>query len=41
MEKKMETVADFIYLGSKITEEGDAAMPLEDACFLKGKLGQT
>ena len=29
-----ETVTDFIFLGSKIT----AAMKLEAACFLKGKL---
>ena len=37
----VETVSDFIFLGSKITVDGDAAMPLEDAYFLKGKLGQT
>ena len=29
--EKMETVADFIFLGSKIT----AAMKLKDACFWK------
>ena len=32
--EKMETVADFIFLGSKIT----AAMKLKDACSLEGKL---
>ena len=32
--EKMETVADFIFLGSKITAEGDA-------CSLEEKLWQT
>ena len=34
----METVADFIFLGSKITAYGDAAMKLKDACSLEEKL---
>ena len=39
----VETVADFIFLGSKITADGDAAMKLKDAPFklnysLEGKL---
>ena len=34
----METVTDFIFLGSKITEMVTAAMKLQDACSLKGKL---
>ena len=34
----METVADFIFLGSKITAEGDVAMKLKDAYSLEGKL---
>ena len=34
----METVRDFIFLGSKITEDGDAAMKLKDACSLEEKL---
>ena len=34
---KMETVAGFIFLGSKIT----AAMKLKDTCFLEEKLWQT
>ena len=34
-----ETVADFIFEGSKITADGDtAAMKLKDACSLEGKL---
>ena len=33
-----ETVSDFIFLGSKITADGDAAMKLKDACSLEGKL---
>ena len=38
---KVETVVDFIFLGSKITVDGDcshAAMKLKDACFLEGEL---
>ena len=34
----METVSDFIFLGSKITADGDAAMKLKDAYSLEGKL---
>ena len=34
----VETVADFIFLGSKITAEGDAAMKLKDAYSLEEKL---
>ena len=34
----METVADFIFMGSKITEDGIAAMILKDACSLEGML---
>ena len=34
----METVTDFIFLGSKITADGDAAMKLKDACSLEEKL---
>ena len=33
-----ETVADFIFLGSKITADGDATMKLKDAYSLEGKL---
>ena len=33
-----ETVRDFIFLGSKITADGDCAMKLKDACFLEEKL---
>ena len=36
-----ETVSDFIFLGSKITADGDAAMKLKDACSLEGKLWPT
>ena len=34
----METVTDFIFLGSKITADGDCSMKLKDACSLEGKL---
>ena len=34
----METVTVFIFLGSKITADGDAAMKLKDACSLGEKL---
>ena len=33
----METVTDFIFLGSKITADGDC-MKLKDACSLEEKL---
>ena len=33
-----ERVADFIFLGSKITADGDCAMKLKDAYPLEGKL---
>ena len=32
------TVADFIFLGSKITADGDCSYELKDAYFLEGKL---
>ena len=34
----METVDDFIFLGSKSLQMLTAAMKLKDACFLKEKL---
>ena len=34
----LETVADFIFLGSKITADGDCSMKLKDAYSLEGKL---
>ena len=34
----VETVANFIFLGSKITADGVAAMKLKDAYSLEGKL---
>ena len=37
----MEIVWDFIFLGSKITADGDAAMKLKDAYSLEGKLWPT
>ena len=37
----METVTDFIFLGSKITANGDSAMKLKDACSLEEKLWPT
>ena len=37
----METVSEFIFLGSKITADGIAAMKLKDAYSLEGKLWPT
>ena len=37
----METVTDFISLGSKITADGDWAMKLKNTCSLDEKLWQT
>ena len=37
----VETVADFIFLGSKITADGDYSMKLKDVCSLEEKLWQT
>ena len=34
----VETVSDFIFLGSKITADGDYTMKLKDAYSLAGKL---
>ena len=34
----VETVADFIFLGSKITADSDCTMKLKDAYSLEGKL---
>ena len=36
--ERVETVSDFIFWGSKITADGDAAMKLKDAYSLEGKL---
>ena len=37
----METVTDFIFLGSKITADGTAAIKLKDTSSLEEKLWQT
>ena len=37
----METVRDFIILGSKITADGDCSVKLKDACSLEEKLWAT
>ena len=34
----VKTVADFIFLGSKVTADGDCTMKLKDACSLEEKL---
>ena len=34
----VETVADFTFLGSQITADGDYSMKLKDAYSLEGKL---
>ena len=36
--EKMETVADFIFLGSKVMQTITVAMKLKDACSLEEKL---
>ena len=35
---KVETVADFIFLGSKITADGDCSHEIKDICSLEEKL---
>ena len=37
----VETVSDFIFLGSKITADGDCSHKLKDAYSLEGKLWST
>ena len=37
-EETVETVSDFIILGSKITEDGDCSHDLKDAYSMEGKL---
>ena len=37
----VETVSDFIFLGSKITADGDCSMKLKDAYSLEEKLWPT
>ena len=36
--EKVEAVTHILFLGSKITADGDCSRKLEDACFLEGKL---
>ena len=37
----VETVSDFIFLGSKITADGDFSHEIKDVCYLEEKLSQT
>ena len=37
----MKTMGDFIFLGSKITADGDCSQEMKDACFLEEKLWPT
>ena len=39
--EKVETVIDFIFLGSKITADHDCSHQIKDACSLEEKLWQT
>ena len=39
--EKVETVADFIFLGSKTIADNDPTMKLKDVCSLEEKLWQT
>ena len=36
--EKVETVADFIFLGSKITADSDCSHEIKDTCSLEEKL---
>ena len=36
--EKVEMVTDFIFLGSKITEDDDCSKRLKDTCFLEERL---
>ena len=40
-EKKMEAVADFIFLGSKITANDDCSREVKETCSLEEMLWQT
>ena len=37
----VETATDFIFLGSKITADGDCSHEIKNACSLEDKLWQT
>ena len=39
--EKVKTVTDFIFLGSKITVDGDCSHEIKNACSLEEKLLQT
>ena len=39
--EKLEAVTDFIFLGSKISADGDCSHELKDAYSLEGKLWPT
>ena len=38
--EKVEAVTDFLFLGSKITADGDVAKKLKDICSLEGRIWQ-
>ena len=35
--EKVEVLTDFLFLGSKITADGDCSHEIKDNCFLAGK----
>ena len=37
----VETVIEFLFLGSKITADGDCSHEIRSTCFLEGRLWQT
>ena len=39
--EKMESVTDFLFLGSKITTDGDCSHEIKRCFYLEGKLWQT
>ena len=38
---KVAAMTNFIFLGSKVTADGDCSHEIKDACSLEGKLWQT
>ena len=38
--ERVEAMTDFIFLGSKITEDSDCSHEIKDPCSLEGKLWQ-
>lgn len=39
--EKMEVVTAFLFLGTKITSDGDCSYEIKDNCYLAGKIPET